>query len=221
MPKQIRRRQVSLQQARAYLGKAEQYVEAASAELEAGRSIAAASLAVHAGINAADAVTGMRLGQRAAGQNHDEVLALLRRAGADGAAIERDLLRLLPLKTKASPSAASPQDKGRVRPGRRAEGDCPKGRRMGPTLRGRGPAGRRWTRPVLNLASSGRSVLCPRDRTNPNWTEERWAQNGHTTHSEGPPFEFQLGWSEPKKCGLTRCFSEKYAPRDSNPEHAD
>jgi hypothetical protein len=66
MPKQIRRRQVSLQQARAYLGKAEQYVEAASAELEAGRSIAAASLAVHAGINAADAVTGMRLGQRAA-----------------------------------------------------------------------------------------------------------------------------------------------------------
>ena len=93
--------QVSLQQARAYLGKAEEYVEAASAELEAGRSIAAASLAVHAGINAADAVTGMRLGQRAAGQNHDEVLALLRQAGPDGTAIERDLLRLLPLKTKA------------------------------------------------------------------------------------------------------------------------
>jgi hypothetical protein len=58
-------------------------------------------LAVHAGINAADAVTGMRLGQRAAGQNHDEVLALLRQAGPDGAAMERDLLRLLPLKTKA------------------------------------------------------------------------------------------------------------------------
>jgi uncharacterized protein YbjQ (UPF0145 family) len=101
MPKPTRSRQVSLQQARAYLGKAEEYVEAASAELEAGRSIAAASLAVHAGINAADAVTGMRLGQRAAGQNHDEVLALLRQAGPDGAAVERDLLRLLPLKTKA------------------------------------------------------------------------------------------------------------------------
>ncbi|MGH8591510.1 MAG: hypothetical protein ACREXX_19985, partial [Gammaproteobacteria bacterium] len=64
MPKEIRSRRISLQQARAYLGKAEEYVEAASAELEAGRSIAAASLAVHAGINAADAVTGMRLGQR-------------------------------------------------------------------------------------------------------------------------------------------------------------
>lgn len=101
MPRQSRSRQVSLQQARAYLAKAEEYAEAANAELEAGRSIAAASLAVHAGINAADAVTGMRLGQRAAGQNHDEVLALLRQAGPDGAAMERDLLRLLPLKTKA------------------------------------------------------------------------------------------------------------------------
>jgi hypothetical protein len=101
MPRQIRLRQVALQQARAYLEKTEEYVEAASAQLETGRSIAAASLAVHAGINAADAVTGMRLCQRAAGQNHDEVLALLRQAGPDGAAIERDLLRLLPLKTKA------------------------------------------------------------------------------------------------------------------------
>lgn len=97
----MRSRPVSLQQARAHLGKAEEYLEAASAELEAGRSIAAASLAVHSGINAADTVTGMRMGQRAAGQNHDEVLALLRQAGPDGAALERDLLRLLPLKTKA------------------------------------------------------------------------------------------------------------------------
>ena len=101
MPRQRRSRQVSLQQARAYLEKAEEYAEAANAELQAGRSIAAASLAVHAGINAADAVTGIRLGQRAAGQNHDAVLALLGQAGPDGAAIERDLLRLLPLKTKA------------------------------------------------------------------------------------------------------------------------
>ena len=101
MPKQIRTRAVTPQQARAYLSKAEEYLEAAGAELEAGRAIAAASLAVHAGINAADAVTGMRLGQRAAGQDHDEVLALLRQAGTDGAAVERDLVRLLPLKTKA------------------------------------------------------------------------------------------------------------------------
>lgn len=66
MPKQIRTRPVTPQQARAYLGKAEEYLEAAVVELDAGRSIAAASLAVHAGSNARDAVTGMRLAQRAA-----------------------------------------------------------------------------------------------------------------------------------------------------------
>lgn len=118
MPKQIRTRPVTPQQARAYLGKAEEYLEAAGAELEAGRAIAAASLAVHAGINAADAVTGLRLGQRAAGQDHDEVLALLRQAGTDGAAMERDLLRLLPLKTKAE---YDPDDIPRATAGRAVE----------------------------------------------------------------------------------------------------
>lgn len=38
---------------RAYVAKAEEYLAAASSELEAGRSIAATSLAIHAGINAA------------------------------------------------------------------------------------------------------------------------------------------------------------------------
>ena len=37
---------------------------------------------------------------RAAGDDHDQVLSLLRQAGADGAKIETDLRRLLPLKTK-------------------------------------------------------------------------------------------------------------------------
>lgn len=70
-------------------------------ELGAGRAIAAMSLAIHAGINAADTVTGARLGQRTAGQDHDQVLTLLRDGGADGVALAKDLLRLLPLKTKA------------------------------------------------------------------------------------------------------------------------
>ena len=39
--------------------------------------------------------------KRAAGDDHDQVLVLLRQAGADGAEVERDLRRLLPLKTKA------------------------------------------------------------------------------------------------------------------------
>lgn len=88
-------------QARRYLAKAEEYVEAASSELDAQQGIAATSLTIHAAINAADAVCGVRLGQRAAGQDHDQVLVLLKKAGNDGVEVEKELRRLLPLKTKA------------------------------------------------------------------------------------------------------------------------
>jgi hypothetical protein len=101
MPRPIRTRPVSSAQVRGYAGKAEEFAEAAASEIEAGRFIAATSLAIHAGINAADAVCGARLGQRSAGEDHDQVLMLLRQAGADGAKIEKELRRLLPLKTKA------------------------------------------------------------------------------------------------------------------------
>lgn len=96
-----RTRAVTASQARRYLAKAEEYVEAASSELDAQRGIAATSLAIHAAINAADAVCGVRLGERAAGQDHDEALVLLKKAGKDGAEVEKNLRRLLPLKTKA------------------------------------------------------------------------------------------------------------------------
>jgi len=62
---------------------------------------AATSLAIHAAINAADAVCGARMGRRAAGQDHREVLRLLKESGRDGLALEKDLRRLLALKTKA------------------------------------------------------------------------------------------------------------------------
>ena len=101
VPRQHRTRPVSAAQVRAYAAKAEEFAEAAASDLAAGRNIAATSLAIHAGINSADAVCGARLGQRAAGEDHDQVLALLRQAGPDGADVERDLRRLLPLKTKA------------------------------------------------------------------------------------------------------------------------
>ena len=101
MPKAIRTRNVTPPQARAYVGKAEEFLAAAESELRAGRSISATSLAIHAGINSSDAVTGLRTGQRAAGQDHEGVRALLRDAGQDGAELERSLARLLPLKTKA------------------------------------------------------------------------------------------------------------------------
>lgn len=101
MPKPTRTRPVTGAQVRAYAGKAQEYAEAARSELGAHRYIAATSLAIHAAINAADAVCGARLGHRAASEDHDQVLTFLRQAGADGAKVEKELSRLLPLKTKA------------------------------------------------------------------------------------------------------------------------
>jgi len=96
-----RTRLVAAAEVRAYAAKAKEFAAAAASDLEAGRCVAATSPAIHAGINSADAVCGARLGQRIAGDDHDQVLRLLRQAGVDGAAVERDLRRLLPLKTKA------------------------------------------------------------------------------------------------------------------------
>ena len=96
-----RTKPVSAAQVRSYAAKAEEFAEAAASDLAADRNIAATSLAIHAGINSADAVCGARLGKRAAGEDHDQVLDLLRQAGPDGTEVERDLRRLLPLKTKA------------------------------------------------------------------------------------------------------------------------
>jgi hypothetical protein len=101
VPRPRRTKPVSAAQVRSYAAKAEEFAEAAVSDLAAGRNIAATSLAIHAGINSADAVCGARLGKRAVGDDHDEVLVLLRQAGADGAEVERDLRRLMPLKTKA------------------------------------------------------------------------------------------------------------------------
>jgi hypothetical protein len=61
---------VSVAQALAYAAKAEEFLAAGTTELKEGRTIAATSLAIHAGINAADALSGVRLGKRAAGQDH-------------------------------------------------------------------------------------------------------------------------------------------------------
>jgi hypothetical protein len=101
MPRPTRTKPVSSAQVRAYAGKAAEFADAAASEVLAGRYIAATSLAIHAGINAGDAVCGARLGERAAGEDHDQVLSLLRQAGPDGAKVEKELRRLLPLKTKA------------------------------------------------------------------------------------------------------------------------
>ena len=99
MPERRRTRATGPAQVRAYLTKAEEFLDAAMNELEEGRMIAATSLAIHAAINAADAVTGARLGLRSAGQDHEQVLALLREAGPDGAQVSKALERLLDRKS--------------------------------------------------------------------------------------------------------------------------
>jgi hypothetical protein len=81
VPNPMRTRPVSAAQARGYVAKAEEYLAAASNELDAGRSIAATSLAIHAAINASDAVTGLRMGRRAAGQDHTQSSRLAQRGG--------------------------------------------------------------------------------------------------------------------------------------------
>jgi hypothetical protein len=101
MPKEVRTRRVTATQTRAYLGKAEEFLAAARDSLNAGHSLAATSLAVHAGINACDAICGMRTGKRAAGSDHGHAATLLDQAGREGKDAARLLTRLIPLKNRA------------------------------------------------------------------------------------------------------------------------
>lgn len=100
VPRDLRARPVTGAQVRSYAGKAIEFAEAAAGVLNVGQAIAATSLAIHAGISAADAVCGARLGRRSAGDDHDQVVALLAQAGPDGAEVLGELRRLLPLKTR-------------------------------------------------------------------------------------------------------------------------
>ena len=69
MPNPARTRRVTAAQVRAYAGKAQEYVDAARNEIVAQRYIAATSLAIHAAINAADAVCGVRVGRMPEGRH--------------------------------------------------------------------------------------------------------------------------------------------------------
>lgn len=92
MARSIRTKPVSAAQVRSNAAKEQEFTDATVSDFAAGRNIAATSSAIHAGINSADAVCGARLGKRAAGEDHDQVLDLLRQAGPDGAAVERRLV---------------------------------------------------------------------------------------------------------------------------------
>ncbi|MDQ3771128.1 MAG: HEPN domain-containing protein [Actinomycetota bacterium] len=101
MPKDPSTRKVTAAEARMYALKAEEYLEAAEENLENGRYNAATSLAVHAGINAADAISGARQGSRLAAKDHSRAVKFLSETGQDGAEASKQLARLIPLKTRA------------------------------------------------------------------------------------------------------------------------
>lgn len=84
---------------RGRLRKAEQFFNAASQIADLAKvSDAYVTLCVHAGIAASDVICCARLGQHAAGDNHNEAVSLLRRADDSSA---KSLQVLLSLKTKS------------------------------------------------------------------------------------------------------------------------
>jgi HEPN domain-containing protein len=110
MTKQVPTRPVSAQEAGAFFTLAEEFLDAAAQML--GRSYwnAATSLATHSAINAADGVTALRLGRRASGDSHEQVLILLK--GVHGAEdVPRHLRPLLRLKPRAEYDPAPVREK--------------------------------------------------------------------------------------------------------------
>ncbi len=99
-------RPLSVPDARRHLEQACEFFEAAQAELEAERFNAAAGNAAVAIINAADAVAGLRLGERWIGA-HERAGRHVARAGKEGQQLERTLQRAVPHKNKAQYDPAS------------------------------------------------------------------------------------------------------------------
>jgi HEPN domain len=83
------------------LAKAEQFLEVADFAASSGYFDVAVSLAVSAGINGADVVCFLGLGQFPTGASHTNVLSLLRKYGTSGDAAASQLRALLSVKEKA------------------------------------------------------------------------------------------------------------------------
>jgi hypothetical protein len=93
-------RRSSRADAKGYLGKAVEYLEAAKMSLDRSNNTAAAGNSVHAGIAAADAIAAARLGSVWKGE-HDRAPAHVREAGEEGKQASRALERLLVHKNRA------------------------------------------------------------------------------------------------------------------------
>lgn len=90
-----------LQDAKAHLVKAEEFLAAARSEASAERNNAATSNAVLSGINSKDAICLKLTGRTGKGEDHTSAVPELRRAGRTAAELAPLLERLLKLKTRA------------------------------------------------------------------------------------------------------------------------
>ena len=93
MPRETRTRHVSPAQVRSYLSKAEEFLTVARESIDGAHTLAATSLAVHAGISACDAICGARTGQRAAGSDHGQAVAILGQADSTKLGTHQSLYR--------------------------------------------------------------------------------------------------------------------------------
>jgi hypothetical protein len=96
----------ALEEAKAHLEKAREFLEAAHLSNDLELYSAATSNAVIAGINSKDAICLKLTGRTAKTENHQEALADLRVTGVKGRDLEPTLARLLKLKAKSQYQSA-------------------------------------------------------------------------------------------------------------------
>lgn len=112
MPKQIKTRPATPEEARVRARTATAYLEVARLVLEEREPAmpgVAAGIAVLAGIAAADAICGVRLREIHRGDDHRAAATLLSRATPDGAKLAATFKRLIDVKDAAPTSNGSPQ----------------------------------------------------------------------------------------------------------------
>jgi len=100
-------RPASIGDARSYLSKAREYLQAAEDAFARKHYVAAGGNAVLAGIAAADAIAAARAGSVWIGAHSEAPAYLERVGGADGTAAARQLRRLIPLKNRTEYDPAS------------------------------------------------------------------------------------------------------------------
>jgi cobalamin-dependent methionine synthase I len=97
----------ALQESRAHLAKAREFLEAGVISRDLELFEAATSAAVISGINSKDAICLRLVGVTRRSENHTDAVAELKAVGPAGARLAPTLSRLMRLKTKAQYQAAS------------------------------------------------------------------------------------------------------------------